>query len=75
MGKQLSNITKSAIDPAGMFTSKNTQTVVQAPAATEMPDPDGEAVKAAKRRKAAAAQQRGGRASTMLVGQDDLLGG
>ena len=79
MGKEVkrvtSNLTKSTIDPAGLFTSKDTVTTVQANAAPAMPDPDGEAVAAAKRRKLAAMKQRGGRDSTIIAGESDLLGG
>lgn len=79
MGKQLAqmtkNLTKSSIDPAGLFTSKNTTTTVAAPAAAPaMPDPDGQAVTAAKRRKLAAMKARGGRDSTILAGEE-MLGG
>ena len=75
IGRVTKNLTKSSIDPAGMFTTKDTTTVVEAPAAEAMPDPDGEAVKAAQRRKLAAQKRRGGRESTILAGESDLLGG
>lgn len=75
VGKITKNLTKSTLDPAGLFTSKDTTTVVQAEAPPAMPDPDGEAVAAAKRRKLAAMKQRGGRDSTILAGEDTLGGG
>lgn len=75
IGKITKNLIKSTLDPAGLVTSKDTTTVVEAPAAPAMPDPDGEAVAAAKRRKIAAAKNRGGRASTILDGEEMLGGG
>lgn len=78
MGKDVmrinSNLTKSIVDPGGLFTSKNkTVQAPAAPVAPAMPDPDGEAVASAKRRKMSAAKQRGGRDSTILSGE--TLGG
>lgn len=43
------------------------------PMSVDMPEPDSEAVNAARRRKLAAASQRGGRASTILTAEP--LGG
>jgi hypothetical protein len=61
------------VDPIGVFDYGKTAEVAGAPALA-MPDPDGDAVAAARRRKAAAMQQRGGRASTILGGEDRLGG-
>ena len=76
MGKNLkkdtNNLTKSTLDPLGKFTSKDTMTMVAA-SAEEMPEPDADAVKAARRRKVAEMQNRGGRASTFM--SEDRLGG
>lgn len=66
------NVTKSKLDPAGLFTTKDTTTVASQPQTVDMPD--DEATKAARRRKVASMQARGGRASTVLAG-DDRLGG
>ena len=44
------------------------------PAPLAMPDADNEAVAAARRRKMAAMKNRGGRASTILGGEDSLGG-
>jgi hypothetical protein len=74
MGKQIGNFTKSTVDPFGLYTTKDTTKTVTAPATAAMPNPDGEAVAAARRRKLAEMQARGGRQSTIL-GEQDLLGG
>lgn len=67
------NTTKSTLDPAG-FTSKDKGGAPAAAPAPAIAMPDDEATKAAQRRKVASMAQRGGRASTVLSG-DDRLGG
>ena len=71
-----SRVAKSLLDPGGHFTSINDDPPLEAEGRdkTIMPDPDGEAVKAAKRRKLAGMKQRGGRDSTILGGEDRLGG-
>jgi len=73
---RLGRATKSMLDPVGLFTETNDtpQAAPVTPDATVMPDPDGAAVKAARRRKLAAMQQRGGRDSTILGGETRLGG-
>jgi hypothetical protein len=68
--------TKALLDPVGLFTEINDtpQAPAVTPDATVMPDPDGAAVKAARRRKLAAMQVRGGRESTILGGETRLGG-
>lgn len=76
MSKWTQNMTKSVLDPAKVAINKDKKSgaAAPAPAATVMPDPDDEAVAAAKRRKMAEMQNRGGRASTVLGGEDRLGG-
>jgi len=76
MKDKVGRSTKALLDPAGLFTEINDtpQAAAVTPDATVMPDPDGAAVKAARRRKLAAMQQRGGRDSTILGGETRLGG-
>lgn len=77
MSKWTQNMTKSVLDPAKVAINKDKKggaAAAPAPAATVMPDADDEAVAAAKRRKMAEMQNRGGRASTVLGGEDRLGG-
>lgn len=82
------NLHYSAVDPAGVMPDKVAnpfglhnsrgpvgQAVAAAPGPAVMPDADSEAVAAAKRRKMAALKNRGGRASTILAGEETLGGG
>lgn len=72
------------VDPGGFMADKHTDPLnlfnyggTPAPSTdgtAEMPTADSQAVAAARRRKAAAMKNRGGRASTILAGED-LLGG
>lgn len=68
-------LTKSSLDPSGLHINKDKKTVVAAPVSTAVAMPDEESTKAARRRKVAEMQQRGGRASTILSADTDLLGG
>lgn len=63
-------------DPLGVYKLQDKGAAATATSATTavMPDADSEAVAAARRRKIAAMKNRGGRASTILGGED-LLGG
>jgi hypothetical protein len=70
MGKMFSSITKPVL---GLLGVKAPDAPVQQPEKV-MPEPDMEAVAAARRRKVAAMQSRGGRESTILAGEDRLGG-
>ena len=76
MKDKVGRSTKALLDPAGLFTEINDtpQAAAVTPDATVMPDPDGAAVKAARRRKLVSMQQRGGRESTILGGETRLGG-
>lgn len=72
----MSDKTVDKLDPSGIYKPKgNGAGAVAAPAGPAvMPDADSEAVAAARRRKMAAMRNRGGRASTVLGGEDRLGG-
>jgi hypothetical protein len=71
----LNVLPNSVTDPANIF-NYGGEIAAPPPAASEpvMPDADSEAVAAARRRKVAAMKSRGGRASTILGGEDRLGG-
>lgn len=79
---------KTSIDPANLMSEKEADplgvyklqdkgasvTIAQEAGPAVMPDADSEAVAAARRRKMAAMRNKGGRASTVLGGEDRLGG-
>lgn len=80
MSKEVKRVSKRTLDPLGLFDKGGNDNPVDAPAATPgatgptaMPDPEGDAVAAAKRRKLVEMKKRGGRASTIV--SEDFLGG
>ena len=88
LNKVAGGIHKTSVDPANLMKEKDADplgvyklqdkgqpAVIGSGASAVMPDADSEAVAAARRRKMAAMKQRGGRASTILGGEDRLGGG
>jgi hypothetical protein len=66
---------KGTVDPLGTFAEDAPMAESTDAGPMVMPDADSEAVAAARRRKMAAMKNRGGRASTILGGEDRLGGG
>jgi hypothetical protein len=65
IGKKGASAAKTLLDPAGLvFKDDEPGAPVAAETKTTMPDPDDEAVKAARRRKLAESKRRGGRESS-----------
>ncbi len=66
---------KATIDPTKKIIGGDKAAPAVADEPVVMPEPDDEAVAAARRRKVAGIKKRGGRDSTILAGEENRLGG